>query len=292
MLRFRIPAVHVTLPSEYEGRKRVLLIAAAILAARDLAQWDGRPSPKFEATLATAIETAERILSRLAPTLVLAYVVAWTFVAIDLVMALDPHWLSMLLGPYVFMGALLGGIAATALVAVIYRRHLALDAFIETPTLHDIGKLLFGFCVFWAYLFWSQYIVIWYGNLPYEQVFLIPRVTPPYLTISVLVVVSLFVLPFAGLLGATAKRTPVVLAGFATLVLTGLWFERYILVYPTLYPDVSVVPLGVPELSAGLLMLGLLMASGAWFGTRFPMLQIWRSASELELLGVEVDENI
>jgi hypothetical protein len=244
-------------------------------------RWTGRPLEE---------QRSHRILARLAPAVALAYVVAFTFVAIDLIMSLDPHWLSMLIGPYVFMAAFLGGIAATAVLMLIYRRHLVLAEYIEAPVLHDLGKLMFGYCVFWAYLFWSQYLVIWYGNLPYEQVFLIPRVQEPYLGLSLLVLFSLFILPFMGLLGARPKRTPAILAGFALLVLAGLWVERYMLVYPTLYPDVESLILGVPELGVGLFMLGLLMASVAWFGTRFPMLQIWRPASEVELLGVAVEE--
>jgi hypothetical protein len=235
-------------------------------------------------------QRSHRILARLAPAVALAYVLAFTFVGIDLVMSLDPHWMSMLIAPYVFMAAFLGGLAATAVLMLAYRRHLGLSEYIEGATLHDLGKLMFGFCVFWAYLFWSQYIVIWYGNLPYEQVFLIPRVQHPYLPLSLLVFFSLFALPFFGLLGARPKRTPVILGGFALLILAGLWVERYMLVYPTLYPDVESVLFGLPEIGAGLFMLGLLMASVAWFGTRFPMLQIWQPASEVELLGVVVEE--
>jgi hypothetical protein len=235
-------------------------------------------------------QRAHRLLAPLGPALALAYVVAFTFVAIDLVMSLDPHWLSMLIAPYVFMAAFLGGIAATVVLLLLYRRHLVLAEYIEGSALHDLGKLMFGFCVFWAYLFWSQYIVIWYGNLPYEQVFLIPRVQPPYLAVSLLVFFSLFVLPFIGLLGARAKRTPGILGGFAVLVLVGLWVERYMLIYPTLYPEVETVIFGLPEVGVGLFMLGLLMASVAWFGTRFPLLQIWQPASEVELLGVAVEE--
>jgi hypothetical protein len=235
-------------------------------------------------------QRSQRVLARLGPILALAYVMAFTFVAIDLVMSLDPHWLSMLIAPYVFMAAFLGGIAAIVVLTLIYRRHLTLQAYVEGGTLHDLGKLMFGYCVFWAYLFWSQYIVIWYGNLPYEQVFLIPRVQEPYLALSLFVLFSLFILPFAGLLGARAKKTPAILGGFALLVLVGLWFERYLLIYPTLYPEVETLVLGLPELGAALLMLGLLVASVAWFGTRFPLIQTWTPASETELLGVEVEE--
>jgi hypothetical protein len=258
--------------------------------ARD-AGWKGTDPFTRRWTNQEAEETRSHgILARLGPAVALAYVVAFTFVAIDLVMSLDPHWLSMLIAPYIFMAAFLGGIAATVVLMLVYRRHLALTEYIEGATMHDLGKLMFGYCVFWAYLFWSQYIVIWYGNLPYEQVFLIPRVQEPYLGVSLLVLFSLFVLPFVGLLGARPKRTPAILAGFALLVLAGLWVERYMLIYPTLYPDVTAIIFGLPELGVGLLMLGLLMASVAWFGARFPMLQIWQPASEVELLGVAVEE--
>jgi hypothetical protein len=235
-------------------------------------------------------ERAQRWLLRLAPALAAAYVFAFTFIAFDLVMALDVHWMSMLIGPYIFMSALLSGLAGLTIAALAYRRHLGLHPFIERATLHDLGKLMFGFCVFWAYLFWSQYIVIWYGNLPYEQVFLIPRVQPPYLALSLVVVFSLFVLPFAGLMSATAKKTPPILFAFAVLILAGLWLERYMLIYPTLYPDVDAVIFGIPEIAPALLMLGLLLGSVAWLGTRIPLLQVWRPGTEMELLGVEVEE--
>jgi hypothetical protein len=217
-------------------------------------------------------ERAHGKLVKLAPAMAMVYAVTFTFVAFDFVMSLDPHWLSTLIGPYVFMAAFLGGIAATAIATVYYRRRLGLAEFIEGANLHDLGKLFFAFSIFWAYLFWSQYIVIWYGNLPNEQSFLINRLQAPYKTLSILVFITMFVLPFFG------------------LSLLGLWVERYILVYPTLYPDVDALVFGLTEIAIGLGMLGLLLASLAWFGARFPMLQVWQPATEVELLGVEVEE--
>ncbi|HSH45549.1 MAG TPA: hypothetical protein VK966_06820 [Longimicrobiales bacterium] len=229
-------------------------------------------------------------LAKLAPTLILVYAVAWTFIAFDFIMSLDPHWLSTLIGPYVFMAAFLGGVAATAVATLVYRRRLGLQEYVETGNIHDLGKLMFAFCVFWAYLFWSQYLVIWYGNLPHEQVFFVNRLSEPYRIVSVAVLFMLFVLPFFGLLGATPKKKPLIFGSFATLVLVGLWLERYLMVYPTLYPGADQLPLGLVEVAVGLGFLGLLLASLAWFATRFPMLQVWQPASEVELLGLEVEE--
>jgi hypothetical protein len=231
-------------------------------------------------------ERAQSRLSTLAPALALAYAVAYSFVAFDFVMSLDPHWLSTLIGPYVFMAAFLGGIAATAVVTLIYRRRLSLEEYIEGNNIHDLGKLFFAFSVFWAYLFWSQYMVIWYGNLPHEQAFLVTRLADPYRTLSIVVFFALFALPFFGLIGVKPKKTPWIMGTIAGLSLLGLWLERYILVYPTLYPDVEAVVFGLPEVGIGMAMLGLLAAALAWFGARFPILQVWQPAREVELLGV------
>ena len=235
-------------------------------------------------------EKAQRRLSTLAPIIALVYAVAFSFIAFDFVMSLDPHWLSTLIGPYVFMAAFLGGIAATAVVTVLYRRRLGLAEYVEGNNLHDLGKLFFAFSVFWTYLFWSQYIVIWYGNLPNEQSFLVNRLQDPYRILSILVLFTMFILPFFGLLGVKPKKTPGIMATIAGLSLLGLWVERYILIYPTLYPQVEAVVFGTVEVAIGAVMLGLLMLSLAWFGSRFPMLQVWQPATEVELLGVEVEE--
>lgn len=234
-------------------------------------------------------EKAQKRLSTLAPILALVYAFAFSFVAFDFVMSLDPHWLSTLIGPYVFMAAFLGGIAATAIATVIYRRRLELQEYIEGNNLHDLGKLFFAFSVFWTYLFWSQYMVIWYGNLPNEQSFLINRLQDPYRILSILVLFTMFILPFFGLLGVKPKKTPGIMATIAGLSLLGLWIERYILIYPTLYPRVDQVVFGMPEVPVAMGMLGLLLLSLAWFGSRFPMLQVWQPATEVELLGVQAE---
>jgi hypothetical protein len=235
-------------------------------------------------------ERAHRRLSKLAPAMALVYAVTFSFVAFDLVMSLDPHWLSTLIGPYVFMAAFLGGIAATAIATVLYRGRLGLEEYVEGHNIHDLGKLFFAFSVFWAYLFWSQYIVIWYGNLPAEQSFLVNRLQEPYRVLSIVVFFTMFVLPFFGLLGVKPKKAPGIMATIAGLSLLGLWVERYILIYPTLYPDVDTPVFGITEVGIGAAMLGLLVLSLAWFGARFPVLQVWQPASEVELLGVEVEE--
>lgn len=232
---------------------------------------------------------SHRRLLVLAPALAIFYAMAMGVIAWDFIMSLEPHWFSTLLGPYFFMGAFLGGIMATGLMTLLYRDRLELEHWILPSTLHDIGKLSFGFTVFWGYLFFSQYIVIWYGLLPIEQAFVIHRFTAPFKYVAQLVGICLFVIPFFGLLGVMTKRTPKIYATIAIISLFGLFMERYLLVYPSLWIGTDTLPLSWQEPAIALLFAGLLLASLAWFAHRFPMMQIWQQPTEIELQGVELE---
>jgi hypothetical protein len=232
---------------------------------------------------------SHRRLQVLAPALVVAYALALSVVSWDFVMSLEPHWFSTLLGPYFFMGAFLGGIMCVALMTLAYRTRFAIEDWILSSTLHDVGKLALGFTIFWGYLFFSQYIVIWYGLLPIEQAFVIHRFTAPYKYIAQLVGICLFVIPFFALLGVVTKRTPVLLATLAVISLFGLYLERYLLVYPSLWIGAERLPLSWPEPAIALFFAGLLLTALTWFASRFPMLQLWQPPTEIELRGIDVE---
>jgi hypothetical protein len=227
---------------------------------------------------------AARKLARLGPGIALLYALTFSMLAWDYVMSLDYHWFSTLIGPYFFMGAVLGGVAATGLLTLYYRRTLGLEAYIQPAQLHDVGKLTFGFVIFWAYMFWSQFLVIWYGMLPHEQGFVIERFTPPFLAPAFTVFLFLFVIPFFGLLGAKPKRTPALYATFATIIVVGLWIERFVLTYPSHYQDVEHLPLGWIEVGTALGFAGLFFAALLFFASRFPLLQLWLPAHERRLI--------
>ncbi len=197
-------------------------------------------------------------LSRLAPGLVVAYGLAWSFLAFDLVQSLAPHWVSNLLGAYSFMAAWLAGLMSLALLAIFWRRHLGLEDLVTPSTFHDLGKLCFGFSVFWAYLFFSQFLVIWYGNLPEETSFLFLRMaTPEWRGVSTAMLVMVFLVPFWGLIGVTPKRTPALLGTFATISLLGLWTDRYVFTMPSMVQTSPRLPLGLPELAVTAGFLGI-----------------------------------
>jgi hypothetical protein len=231
---------------------------------------------------------AHRRLGVLAPATALMFAVAMGVMAWDFVMSLEPHWFSTLIGPYVFMGGFLGGLMTLAVICVIYLKRMNMWEIILPTTMHDLGKLCFGFTIFWAYLFFSQFIVIWYAQLPFEQAFIVHRFSPPFVYIAQAVGLLLFALPFFGLLGVKPKKTPAILMAFAIISLTGLWLERYLLVYPSYYAGAAVLPLGWQEIGMALPFAGLFIGSLIWFKTRFPLFQLWIPASEIELEGIEV----
>ncbi|CAN5654901.1 hypothetical protein BH23GEM10_BH23GEM10_00600 [soil metagenome] len=233
---------------------------------------------------------AHRRLAVLAPTTALVFALVIGLVSWDFVMSLEPHWFSTLLGPFVFMAGFLGALMTTALIVITLRSQLGLHEWITHSTLHDLGKLCFGFTVFWGYLFFSQYIVIWYGLLPHEQSFVIHRFVPPFRIIAQLVGLMVFVLPFFGLMGVTPKRVPAIFATFAGISLTGLWLERYMLTYPSLYIGAETLPFSWQEPGVMLLFAGLFLGAISLFLTRFPLFQIWQPLSELELQGIAAPE--
>lgn len=231
---------------------------------------------------------AQRKIAVLGPIICLVYALAFSLVSWDFVMSLEPEWFSTLIGPYFFMGAILGGIAATAILTAAYVRALKVDV-VQPSQMHDIGKLTFAFCVFWAYLLFSQFIVIWYGLLPVEQSFVIHRFEPPFTHLAQAVFFCLFVLPFFGLLGVAPKKRTPILATFAGIILVGLWLERLLLVYPSFYTGAERLPIGWQEIGGALLFAGLLLSALLAFATRFPLFQLWQPASELELEGIEAE---
>jgi hypothetical protein len=232
---------------------------------------------------------AHRRLLVLGPAAALIYALVMGVLSWDFVMSLEPHWFSTLIGPYFFMGAILGGVMTTALITLAVRSRLGLQNWILPATLHDLGKLAFGFTIFWGYMFFSQYIVIWYGQLPHEQEFLIHRFVHPYLIIAQLVGLLLFVVPFIGLISVGAKRTPSVFRTFAVISLLGLWLERWLIVYPSLWIGAESLPLSWFEPAMVLPFAGLYLAAIAFFLTRVPLFQLWQPLTEIELQGIVVE---
>ena len=226
-------------------------------------------------------------MTRLGPAFVLVYALTMTVIAYDWVMSLEPHWFSTMMGPWFFMGAFWGGIASTALWSLYLRtKDELVEKHIGLQQRWDLGKLSFAFCVFWTYLFFSQYIVIWYGKLPWEQAWIIRRSGEDWGAYSATVVVLCFVVPFAGLIGRKPKMKPALLALFTGVIVTGLWLERYGMVAPSLWHEGDAI-FSIWQPLIGLMFLGLYVGAVRWFLSTFPVLQVWQPMVDPETVEAE-----
>lgn len=163
---------------------------------------------------------------------IIAFGLALTFASFDWLMSLDPHWFSTIYGVYFFAGCAVGVFAALALIAISLQTSGYLQDSITADHYHDLGKLLFGFVFFWGYIAFSQYMLIWYANIPEETSWYMARQTNGWTAISLVLLFGHFLLPFCGLMSRRAKRNKRVLAGWAVWLLVMHWVDLYWLAAP------------------------------------------------------------
>ena len=226
------------------------------------------------------LDDAPRI-SRDAAWVILAYAFGYSFIAFDLIMSLSTRWVSTLFGAFYFMGSFLAALMMLALLALGLRRTMGLEAVYTRRQQHDLGKLCFGFTVFWAYLMWSQFLVIWYGNLPEETYFIFYRLYGAWRPIGTAVFLMVFVIPFIGLLGVKPKLLAPTMLGFALVSLLGLWLERFLEIVPSINGGAGPV-IGITEIGVTVFFAGLFILSWAWFAGRYPIISPRLAADALE----------
>ncbi len=157
-----------------------------------------------------------------------------TFASFDWLMSLDPRWTSTIYGVYYYSGAVVGAVALWILAAMVLQRAGWLKDVITVEHYHDLGKLLFAAVVFWGYIGFSQYLLIWYANIPEETAWYRDRQTGPWLYVSLALVMGHLVIPFLGLLSRETKRNKAVLAFWAVWLLVFHWIDVSWLAMPSL----------------------------------------------------------
>src|SRR3990172_6004819 len=217
-------------------------------------------------------QRGQRGMDVLAAGVLLAYPITYSFMAFDLIMALDPFWYSSLFGVYFFVSSFYLGLAGlTVVVALLARRGLP---GIASRQLSDLGKLVFGFTLMYAAMVWSQYIVIWYGNLPEETHFVVLRLWEhPWAPLSWSALAAVVLAPFVVFLSRRAKENTTIMLSIGLLISAGLWLERYVLVVPSLWPG-DIAPLGWMEIGVTAGFLGAAGWSYGFFFQHFPLLPL------------------
>jgi hypothetical protein len=284
----------------------LFLKASARPTLRDLAE-NGQGFAKKMAENWTAGwkgDQEERLASKtrtafIAPFIALTYGFGFAFFSFDQVMSMEQAWFSNLFGNFVCWGGLLSAVAACALSGVFSRNIDGFQGEITERRMHDIGKLMFAFSIFWMYLFWSQYLVIYYGNLPEETYFLRDRLGDQFMIdkgysaaafakswanwdfdwarlqtgygwVSMVVWACIWLIPFFVLLGQRPKKTPWIAGPVAATMLLGFWLERNLLIWPSVIKGDMLSWFGMIQVGIALGFFGLFMLVVLYYSRVFP----------------------
>ena len=198
-----------------------LWIVFAFLVRRTSLQQDGDPAPRHHQRLV-----------RFSAAFAVVFALSFSLASFDWMMTLDPHWTSTIFAVYMFAGLLVQGIAAITLSVVLLRERGYLEGVVNENHLHDLGKLLLAFSTFWAYIWFSQYLLIWYANIPEETTYYVSRTGGNWIALFLLNVAVNWAVPFLVLLPRASKRSAVVLKWVAIVMLAGRWLDLYLTVMP------------------------------------------------------------
>ncbi|MDX2054277.1 MAG: hypothetical protein SFV15_17890 [Polyangiaceae bacterium] len=207
-------------------------------------------------------DTQSRRLRRLAGPAMMGVAVTLTFAAIDFLMSLNPLWFSTIFGIYYLAGCVLAIHASLALTLLWLQKRGTLVKTVSQEHFHDIGKMMFAFTIFWAYIAFSQFMLIWYANIPEETHWYLLRVENGWLSVTWFQLIGHFVMPFAFLLSRHVKRHRTGIALGALWVLFVHYVDMYWLVMPTTF--VQGPELHLLDLSCWIGLTGVFIAAVAY----------------------------
>jgi hypothetical protein len=219
--------------------------------AYNLNRWSAQQD-RGEVAITEADTRRFRVIS--APGL-LAYVILMSLAGVDWIMSLDAHWFSTIFGFIVVVGQTLGALSFAVAVLATLVPEPPMDGVLRPVHFHDLGKLMLAFVMLWAYLSFSQFLIIWAGNLPEEITFYLARLKDGWQYVSLLILVGHFVLPFCLLLSRDLKRRPKMLARVAWFIVAMRLIDWIWLIAPNFNQNtfpVSLANVGLPVGLAGI----------------------------------------
>ena len=204
---------------------------------------------------------------------ILAFALVLSLIGYDLVMSMDPHWVSTLFGAYNFVKAFYIGLGALIILASVFYLRYGEASGLTSSHFHDIGKLFFAFSLLWADFFYVQLVVIWYGNISEEAHYIIQRtMLADWNSLAWAVLILCFVLPFIVLLNKKVKTKPIFMIPICAVVIIGIWLEHLLLLGPALSHNPDSIPLGVSDGLIFLGFFGVMVIAVTYFLRRFPEL--------------------
>jgi len=221
-------AAYLNLP--FFWTRAAIYFSSWIILGHLLRKWSAEQDRTAEVSL------TERLQTLSGPGLVL-FGFTVTFSAIDWVMSLEPHWYSTIYGLIFVVNDSLAALAMAICAASLLAQREPLSQAAGSDRFHDLGNLLLALVMLWAYLGFSQFMLIWVENLREEIPWILHRSTGGWEIVALLLVIGKFVLPFALLLGRSTKRNARYLACVGFLILAMHWIDLYWLVAPAFHPD-------------------------------------------------------
>ena len=202
---------------------------------------------------------------------ILAFAFVLSLIGYDLIMSMEPQWISTLFGGYIFIKAFYIGLGGMIILASVLHLRLGKHSNFLPSHFHDLGKLFFAFCLVWADFFYAQLVVIWYGNIPEETHYVIQRtVFLPWKPLAWTVFIVCFIAPFIILLNRKIKTKPVLMMILSAVVIVGIWFEHLLLLGPAFNPNADAIPLSIADGLISLGFLGLMTIAVRSFLNIFP----------------------
>lgn len=183
------------------------------------------------------------------------YIVTESIMSWDWIMSIDPHWFSTLFGWYVFASMIVSAVTAIALITIYLKSQGYLE-FVNDSHIHDLGKFMFGFSVFWTYLWFSQFMLIWYSNIPEEVTYFITRIEDYNITFFGMIVMN-FLFPLLVLMNSDYKRTNYFIIMAGIVIILGHYLDIFNMIMPSAVGDQWFI--GMPEIGGFLFFLGLFL---------------------------------
>ncbi len=163
---------------------------------------------------------------------IMAFCAATSFAAFDWVMSLAPMWFSTMFGVYIFAGSVLSAHCLLCLVSFIMQKTGAMRDEVTIEHYHDLGKYIFGFVFFWSYIAFSQYMLIWYGNIPEETHWIFERQVGAWGAIGIVLILLHWALPFLGTMSRHVRRNPPLITFWAAYLLVMHYIDLYWMIMP------------------------------------------------------------
>jgi hypothetical protein len=211
---------------------------------------------------------------RLSAIFIPVFALSVTFTAIDFMMSLEPHWFSTIFGVYFFAGTVVAALAAVTLAVLLLKEKGYFSPWMTDDHLFSLGALLFAFINFWAYIAFSQFLLIWYADLPEETFWFLTRWNGGWVFFSILLIISNFAVPYFALLTQPSKKNPKILKFIAVWILFAHLVDLFWLIMPNMESMKNGYVFSWIDLVIPIAGIGLIILVFNWFAKRYNLIPI------------------